>query len=233
VLRTAARLASLGLVDHAALRMHAIDDAVRDAAREGVSQLVVLGAGLDARPWRMEELASVDVIEIDHPATQSYKRERIAGRKPLARSHRFAPVDFERDDLGERLDQEGLDRTRPTLWLWEAVAMYLGPSAIEATLDQIGARSAPGSRLALTYITPSYVPIGLTPKLVTDLAFRVLGEPITGTMTPEEVTAKLARHRYRVLTDTSSVEWAAKHGGSALLSVAFRGERLAVAVREP
>ena len=75
-------------------RTVAIDDAVR--ARR-VPQLVIVGAGLDDRAWRMPELASADVFEIDHPASQRDKRDRVADLRPLAKSVRFVPVDFTRD----------------------------------------------------------------------------------------------------------------------------------------
>src|SRR3954454_10506146 len=69
-------------------RTVAIDDAVRERSNP---QLVILGAGLDARAWRMPELGAVDVYEVDQPASQRDKRERADGLDPLARSVRFVP----------------------------------------------------------------------------------------------------------------------------------------------
>ena len=77
-------------------RTVAIDDAIRAHQHE---QLVVLGAGLDTRAWRLAELVDVDVTEVDHPASQRDKRERLGDRPSLARTLRFAAVDFEVDDL--------------------------------------------------------------------------------------------------------------------------------------
>src|SRR5690348_8576517 len=78
------------------IRTVAIDRAVRDAASP---QVVILGAGLDGRAWRMPELADADVFEVDHPDSQRDKRERAAALTPTARAIHFVPVDFTRDDL--------------------------------------------------------------------------------------------------------------------------------------
>ena len=75
-------------------RTVAIDEAVRDAASP---QVVILGAGLDGRAWRMSELADVTVFEVDHPDSQREKRARAAPLKQAARDVRFVPVDFTRD----------------------------------------------------------------------------------------------------------------------------------------
>ena len=83
-----------------------IDDAVRAKPHP---QLVILGAGLDARAYRLPELAGVDVYEVDFPATQQDKHDRIKGLRPVARSLRHVPVDFGRDALGSALAAAGHD----------------------------------------------------------------------------------------------------------------------------
>src|SRR5271166_6052530 len=63
----ALNVATLGLLDHIEMRTRAIDTAVREGVAAGAAQLVLLGAGLDARAWRMHELSGVHVFEVDHP----------------------------------------------------------------------------------------------------------------------------------------------------------------------
>ena len=63
--------------DMMALRTKTIDAAVCDAIHDGTTQLVILGAGLDGRAWRMNELRGVRVFEVDHPATQAFKRAHV------------------------------------------------------------------------------------------------------------------------------------------------------------
>jgi methyltransferase (TIGR00027 family) len=172
-----------------------VDDAVREAASK---QVVILGAGFDGRAWRMSELRDAIVFEIDHPDTQRDKRARIGSLTQQARDVRFVPVDFTRDDLGERLAAASHDPTQPTTWIWEGVVMYLTPSEVEATLRVIAARSAKRSRLVIVYIGPG----GFLVPLVA-LAVRRLGEPFRSRFTASEMKSLLARHGFEVRSDES------------------------------
>lgn len=228
--RGALRVASLGIVDHVSLRSAAIDEALAGALAAGARQLVVLGAGLDGRAWRLPALREVTVLEVDHPATQAGKRRRVAGRTPLAAHVRFVAVDFERDALGERLAASGHDPLVPTAWIWEGVTPYLHPPAIEGTLAVVGARSAVGSRLLVSYAVPKLVPWDV-PGLdtLTEAMFAALGEPLHGAMDTAALAARLAAHGFGVLEDTSNRDWARRHAGSARMATLFSSERLAVA----
>jgi methyltransferase (TIGR00027 family) len=129
-----------------------VDDAVRAKANP---QLVILGAGLDARAYRLPELAEVDVYEVDHPASQLDKRDRINGQRLVAKSLSYVAVDFGRDPLGPALATAGHLTTTPTTWIWEGVLLYLTEADVNATLTMIDECSAPGSRLIVHYSTPS------------------------------------------------------------------------------
>lgn len=174
------------------VRTVAIDSAVRAAASP---QVVILGAGLDGRAWRMPELASADVFEVDHPDSQRDKRERAAALTPTARAIHFVPVDFARDDLGRALEAAGHDASRPTTWIWEGVVMYLTREAIDATLRVVVRRSAPGSALLILYMAPSL----LTP--VVGAIVRGVGEPLRSVLTAGEMKGILAAHGLDVARD--------------------------------
>src|SRR5262245_15145250 len=135
-------------------RTLAIDAAVREAA---APQLVILGAGLDGRAWRMPELRDAVVFEVDHPDSQRGKRSRTAALTPTARDIRYVAVDFERDRLDDALAAAGHDPSRPTTWIWEGVVMYLTPSDIAATLAVVERRSAAASRLIIAYHSPAFM----------------------------------------------------------------------------
>ncbi|MEV6067936.1 class I SAM-dependent methyltransferase [Nocardia sp. NPDC052001] len=135
-----------------AARTVTIDDAVRD---RGNPQLVILGAGLDARAWRMKELADAAVFEVDQPASQQEKRERLGERTALAGAVHFVAVDFAKDSLGAALAAAGHDAAVPTTWIWEGVVPYLTPDQVAATVAVVGEHSASGSRLIVTYATHS------------------------------------------------------------------------------
>lgn len=132
--------ATRGLSYGVPLRTAAIDDAVTGAVKQGTRQLVLLGAGLDARAWRMPDLAEVTVFELDHPDTQAFKREGTRELRPLAREVRFCSIDFERQTIPDVLGEHDFDPKAPSVWVWEGVTMYLSLEAIEATLDAVAAR---------------------------------------------------------------------------------------------
>jgi methyltransferase (TIGR00027 family) len=173
-------------------RTVAIDDAIRAAANP---QLVILGAGLDGRAWRMPELRDATVFEVDHPDSQRDKRARSEALTRTAREVRFVTVDFTRDRLGDALDRAGHDAARPTTWVWEGVVMYLTPEAIEATLAVIGSRSAAGSRLSIVYHRPSWV-LRLQRPIM-----RRIGEPLRSAFSREAMAGLLARYGFQVAID--------------------------------
>jgi methyltransferase (TIGR00027 family) len=173
-------------------RTIAIDEAVRAAASP---QLVILGAGLDGRAWRMPELADVTVFEVDHPDSQRDKRARVAALTRTAREVRFVPVDFARDRLDEALAAAGHDPACPTTWIWEGVIMYLTPAEVEATLAVVARRSAPASRLIALYHSPAHI------LAVVGLITRRLGEPLRSSWTADQMRALLTRHGLQVARD--------------------------------
>lgn len=182
-------------------RTVAIDDAVR---AQPSPQLVILGAGLDGRAWRMPELAEVAVFEVDQPASQADKRRRSAdlpGRPPV-----FVPVDFGHDKLGTALTSAGHHADRATTWIWEGVVPYLTEDEVDATAAEVAECSAPGSRLIVNFQTPSTsTNVG---RFVARLLMRSAGrksfwatEPWRSTWTSESMSALLARNGFTVAGD--------------------------------
>lgn len=206
----------LPVIELMRVRTLAIDESIRAAARRGTTQVVVLGAGLCARGWRMPELAGSIVYEVDHPATQRYKRTRLKGLEPLARAVRFVSVDFEKDDLARSLERAGHDARTTTTWIWEGVTPYLTRRAIQGTLETIHARSAKGSTLVMTYYTPPSRSVGngggvRQPRhalLWSRVVLAVLGEPFRGLMTVGAMHDVLAVNGFRIETDATNAELA-------------------------
>jgi len=211
---------------HVSLRTRAIDEAVSEAVAGGARQLVVLGAGLDSRAWRLPNLRDTLVFEVDHPATQAYKREKIGARPSFAREVRFVSVDFERDALDERLREAGHDATQVTAFIWEGVTMYLQPEAVERTLSVLERKlAAHGSTLLVTYAQRHKRNAGA--QAVRWLVRRS-GEPFRALYTPATLATLLGHHGFRVLADEGLHEWVHRY-----LSAESPGsiERLAKAVR--
>ncbi|MFD7051748.1 class I SAM-dependent methyltransferase [Streptomyces mirabilis] len=210
-------------------RTVAIDDALRS---HGTPQLVVLGAGLDSRAWRLPELADTDVWEVDHPASQQDKQERLAeaGTPPVvARSVRFAPVDFATDDLGSALEATGHDASVPTTWLWEGVVPYLTHDEVRATVRAVADRSAPGSALVLNYQGP---PVKASAGR---LIARVLNSSVTASepwrslWKPQKMAALLAEYGLRVVSDEDLLAIANRLESSMRGRTSLRSGRVAVA----
>ena len=205
------------------LRTVVLDEAVRQAIADGARQLVILGAGLDGRAFRMPELAGVDVIELDHPDTQKEKRERSAKLTRTCRSLRFAAIDFERDSLDRVLEDAGHRRGEPTVWLWEGVVMYLRDEAVRSTLAVVSARSAPGSTIAVQYNTRE------GHSLASALMLRLWGEPQIGLRSPEKMASELEAAGFRVVADSCAAEWASSRGAPPPGRTSAKRLRIAVA----
>lgn len=228
--RLAARLATAGMIDHVTLRTQAIDAAVDGALDRGVDQLVILGAGLDARAWRMPQLSDTVVFELDHPASQAVKRDKIGPLAPQARDVRFVAIDFEKEAVADRLRALEHDAKRPTMWIWEGVTPYLPPEAIDATLADVATRSSPGSTLAMTYAVDQLPGPRVLHSPIRS-AFAALGEPLRGLMSTARAAGRLAEAGFCLDDDTGSSDWAARFGGMARLARPFSSERLAVGTK--
>jgi methyltransferase (TIGR00027 family) len=120
----------------------------------GVTQMVVLGAGLDTFAYRNTFGSALRVFEVDHPATQAWKRRRLAEtRIPVPASLTYAPVDFETDGLLEGLTAVGFDPGLRTFFVWLGVIPYLTREAALATLGVIGALPG-GGEVVFDYSDP-------------------------------------------------------------------------------
>ncbi len=131
-------LASIGRLFTTA-RSRIAEDALSGAVEKGIRQIVILGAGLDTFALRNPHGArQIHIYEVDHPATQAWKRERLAeAQLALPPSLILVPVDFERDDLGEALVGAGFQQNSPAFFSWLGVVPYLTQDAIGSTLDYI------------------------------------------------------------------------------------------------
>jgi methyltransferase (TIGR00027 family) len=179
------------------VRTHALDEAVRESARRGGKQLVLLGAGLDARALRLRALG-LNVFEVDHPATHARKREVIGDASTLV------AWDFERDPLDhlpKRLSAAGYAREQIGCVIWEGVTMYLTDGAINDSVAMLRALLAPGSTLAFTYFTRARIE---KPSMKTRVLRRVVahgGEPWRFGWEPSELAPWLSERGFRLERD--------------------------------
>ncbi|MCX3058669.1 class I SAM-dependent methyltransferase [Streptomyces beihaiensis] len=192
-----------------AARSRFADEALAEAVGAGVRQVVVLGAGLDTSALRNTR-ADVRYFEVDHPATQQWKRDRIAAAEIAVPSTlTFVPVDFETSTLAEGLAAAGFDRDRPAVFVCLGVVMYLTRAAADATWRYItgqgGGAADPRTVLVMDYALPREQ----TPER-DERAKRVaaVGEPWLSWFTEDEMRRELVAAGFGEIED---------HAASAVL----------------
>lgn len=215
-------------------RARFIEDLVESEAERGVSQYLILGAGLDTFAQRTPEVASrLHVFEVDQPGTQAWKRERLVelGLGVPDGLH-LVPVDFEAGaSLWDELSKAGFDTRQPAVVASTGVSMYLTREANAATLREI-ARLAPGSTLAMTFLLPIEL---AAPELRVGLerssqGARAAGTPFISFFSPEEMVSLAREAGFRSAEHVSANTLAHRYfaGRSDGLRT-FSGEEMLVA----
>lgn len=187
-----------------AVRSRFAEDELARAIGRGATQYVVLGAGLDTFAYRNPyPESSLRVFEVDYPATQAWKRHKLATAAiPIPPSVTFAPVDFEHQTLAAGLATAGLDPGVPTFFSWLGVTMYLTDEAIASTLGFVASLPA-GGGLVFDYAVPRSS-LGLLSRLALDaLSARVAaaGEPFRTFFDPTALAVQLTRAGFRSIVD--------------------------------
>jgi methyltransferase (TIGR00027 family) len=229
------RLFVLAFCRWVCVRARFAEDIVEQAAGAGVRQYVILGAGLDSFAYRHNDLLDrLRVFEVDHPATQRWKRQRLAelGVDSPA-SLVFAPVDFERQTLREGLEEAGFDFRQRAVFSWVGVTMYLTLDAIDATLAAMAGCRA-GTRVVLTYNQPPAALSGTTAQVAAAFAgiAAEMGEPFVSRFLPGEIGELLRKHGFGDIVDFGPDEARATYfHGRADVEIAGAQRLIAATVR--
>jgi methyltransferase (TIGR00027 family) len=180
------------------------EDALRQGVEQrAVGQLVVLGAGLDTIAYRNPFEDRLKVFEVDHPATQAWKRSRLAEAGiPIPESLTYAPVDFETENLTEQLAAAGLDPSIRTFFTWLGVVPYLTREAITGTLQQIAAHPG-GAEVVFDYGEPHEELDPALRAIADERLARVaaIGEPLLSFFEPADLHAQLRGLGYSGIDD--------------------------------
>ena len=173
---------------------------LKNIVQTGISQYVILGAGMDTFAFREKEFVSGHrVYEVDHPLTQKDKQARIAcAGWYIPENLTFVPVDFAKDRLSERLIASGFDKKQETLFSWLGVTYYLSVEAIDKTLSEIADLSA--ERSALVFDCPDEGFFSAPEKRVqnTIMMAKAGGEPMQSAFSYAELEKLLGRHGFRI-----------------------------------
>jgi methyltransferase (TIGR00027 family) len=188
-----------------AVRSRYSEDELANAVARGVRQYVVLGAGLDTFAWR-NPWPDLQVFEVDFPATQHWKRQRLANvGMDVPPTLTFAPVDFESQTLADGVRAAGFRTDRPAYFSWLGVTMYLTREAFESTVSFMGALPS-GSGVTFDYAVERSE-LGLFEKLALDrLEQKVaaMGEPFELFFRPAALKATMARLGFNEIEDLGS-----------------------------
>lgn len=215
-------------------RARFVEDLVEEHAARGVSQYVILGAGLDTFAERRPDLAArLRIFEIDEPATQAWKQQRLVDAGIGVPSHlRFVPVDFERDAWRERLAAAGFDAAQPAVLASTGVSMYLTREAITATLRDV-ASLAPGSTFVMSFMLPiELADPSVRPGIeAAARGARAAGTPWLSFFTPEDILALARETGFRDVRHVSADALSARYfaGRTDGLRLPSNSEELLVA----
>jgi methyltransferase (TIGR00027 family) len=201
-----------------AARSRFSEDSLAARVARGVRQIVVLGAGLDTFALRNPHAEQgVRVFEVDYPATQDWKRERLkqAGLA-VPSSLTFAPVDFERQSLADGLMAAGFRADRPAFFQWLGVVPYLTREAISMTLDFIA--RVPESEVVFDYAEPfeNYPADRRVHVMAVAARAASLGEPWLSLFDPAKLSAMLRDKGFGVVEDLGLAEIADRFYGAFL-----------------
>ncbi len=191
-------------------RTRYIDDYLLARLNEGVRQVVILGAGYDSRAYRFEEVCRhVRVFEVDHPATQNVKIEKMDQLlNGLPDYVTYVSVRFNSENLAEKMQQSGYRKDEKTLFIWEGVTMYLTAEAVDATLAFVADHCACGTSIIFDYFPPS-IADGTCP-LREAITLRKMvaryGEAICFGIEPKDIESYLARRGFHRVHNISAEE---------------------------
>jgi methyltransferase (TIGR00027 family) len=207
------------------VRSRLAEDTLAEAVARGVTQYVVLGAGLDTFAYRNPFPGGrLRVFEVDHPATQAWKRELLAKtRIAVPPDVTFVPVDFAAQALGDALGAAGFRTDVPSFFSWLGVTMYLEREAVLGTLGWIATRTPAGGGIVFDYARARSTLDWFERLVFWGMARRVaaVGEPWRTTFVPHELVDAM-----RALGYSEVSEWRAHDLNARYL--ANRADRLRV-----
>jgi methyltransferase (TIGR00027 family) len=134
-------------------RTAAIDEALLRVLSTGIKQVVILGAGFDARAYRIAGIEQVRVYELDLAEPQRLKQSLVMKAMGDLPAHlSFIPIDFDRQDIESLLTEAGFDRGQKTFFIMEGVTQYITEGAVDRIFRQVSSAAADGSQIVFTYI---------------------------------------------------------------------------------
>jgi len=202
-----------GALSSGIARTKYIDDLLEQTIRNGVRQVIILGAGFDTRALRLDLLHSVPVIEIDHPDTAKFKIDKLKeALGQLPQNVSYLQTDFNKQSLEDLASEHHLNLNIPTTIIWEGVTNYLTQQAVDKTFEFVK-KFTIGSHIIFTYINKLVLDnprsfVG-TEKVLKNLSKNE--ECWTLGLKPEELSGYLTRFHLVLLEDLGAAEYRDKY----------------------
>ena len=180
-----------------------MDEILLDHVRKGLDQLVILGAGMDSRPYRFADvLADVAIFELDHPASARLKRQalrRCYGQLPS--DVHYIQVDLNGRRVAETLERHGFEEQLPTLFVWSGVSGYLSIDAVDAVLEDVAGLSR--ASIVFDYWHAAVARGDLTAYGARQAATRAadMGEPYRSGIDPRDLQRYVEARGLRLVDD--------------------------------
>ncbi len=203
-----------GVIGNLVCRTRFIDDALQDALKEGIKQVVILGAGFDSRAYRVRGIEQTSVFEVDHPAAQTRKKTRLQQLLGTLPSHvTFVPIDFDQQALEDVMAATTFCTGTQTFFIWEGVTQYITAEAVDATFRYVCQAAAAESKVLFTYIHRGIID-GSTrsaadQKLVS--AAQRFGMPWVFGLDPAELARYLAERGLKLIEDVGALDYQARY----------------------
>ena len=211
-------LMSAGAMSSGIARTRLIDDYLLDSLKNGISQVVLLGAGYDCRPYRLKELKNCSIVEIDHPSTQAAKVDGLKRIMNALPGHvQFLGADLAVDELELILQSSNLELKRPIFIIWEGVTHYIGGAAVDKTLQTLSRLAAAGSRLVFTYIHNGLLDgsVDFEKSRIPLKRVTVAGEPWIYGLNPAILPAYLKSRGFSLIEDLGADDYRTRYWGGA------------------
>ncbi len=189
-------------------RARYVEDIMLGMLDEGVSQYVIVGAGMDSFAWRHKELVDkLNVFELDHPATHKGKQQRLQDRQIITPDNlEYVAIDFEKQSIVDALQQSSYDPSKPAVFCWMGVSYYLPEQVVYQALQNMQDFASENSCIVFDYMVAPHLL-----SLKSQLFFKGLkfgtqreGEPIKNSFDPEELEQKLQKMGFFIEENLSS-----------------------------
>ncbi|TQF70780.1 class I SAM-dependent methyltransferase [Pseudoalteromonas luteoviolacea] len=219
------RLLLPGISLHYVLRKRHIEQLTVEALSNGVTQVVVLGAGFDSLCWRLQtDYPEVNFIEIDHPATQKQKVKALEEGSNQSQNMHFLAVDFGRQQLLTALTEfKVFEPNRLTLFICEGVLMYLNEKDVNTIFGSIRALTGDGTQFVFSTLEPKESPKNTVPKMLYR-HLEKLGEPILWDIDSHKMQDYLQTHQCELHSIAGGQELVAQQIPGKLHQKMYQGE---------